>query len=186
MGCVGARFGVCSTLDRTKANSTSVSPREESGHGHVRERGSSLASETLPVQMFGGPLRLAWRDRSLQLQRAAILGAVIDPDKVPRETFSQASRRELPANANRLLLHKASRPLRFATVPSVVEEARKLRAASTHSRFSLYSVHTPSVRGIDRQSPAKAGVATVNSAANRMGFLKVAIMTTPLVGAFRP
>ena len=60
-------------------------------------------------------------------------------------------------------------------MPSVVEEARKLRAASTHSRFSLYSVHTPSVRGIDRQSPAMAGVATVNSAANRMGvFLKVA------------
>ena len=72
-------------------------------------------------------------------------------------------------------------------MPSVVEEARKLRAASTHSRFSLYSVHTPSVRGIDRQSPAKAGVATVNSAANRMGFLKVAIMTTPFwLGLFGP
>lgn len=65
-------------------------------------------------------------------------------------------------------------------VPSFVEEARKLRAASTHSRFSLYSVHTPSVRGIGRQSPAMAGVATVNSAANRMGvFLKVAVMSTP-------
>ena len=57
---------------------------------------------TLPVQMFGGPLRLAWRDRSLQLQRAAILGAVIDPKKVARETLSRASRRKLPASANRL------------------------------------------------------------------------------------
>ena len=53
----------------------------------------------------------------------------------------------------------------------ICEETRKLRAASTHSRFSLYSVHTPSVRGIDRQSPAMAGVATVNSAANRMGVI---------------
>ena len=67
-----------------------------------RERTSPAASETLPVQMFGGPLRLAWRDRSLQLQRAAILGAVIDPKKVARETLSRASRRKLPASANRL------------------------------------------------------------------------------------
>ena len=67
-----------------------------------RERNSPAASETLPVQMFGGPLRLAWRDRSLQLQRAAILGAVIDPKKVARETLSRASRRKLPASANRL------------------------------------------------------------------------------------
>jgi hypothetical protein len=45
---------------------------------------------------------LAWRDRSLQLQRAAILGAVIDPKKVARETLSRASRRKLAASANRL------------------------------------------------------------------------------------
>ena len=67
-------------------------------------------------------------------------------------------------------------------MPSVVEEARKLRAASTHSRFSLYSVHTPSVRGIDRQPPVKAGVATVNSAANRMGVIMSAPFWLGLVG----
>ena len=100
-----------------------------------------------------------------------------------RETLSRASRRELPASANRLLLHTASRPLRLRDgVPSVVEEATELRAASTHSSFSLYSMHTPCVRGIDRQSPAMAGVATVNSAANRMGVIMSAPFRLGLVG----
>ena len=47
---------------------------------------------------------------------AVELGSVCspgDPKRVARETLSRASRRELPASANRLLLHTASRPLRL-------------------------------------------------------------------------